>query len=192
MSTAQLKATSNWELLRLPLVAYGTVFGLYIAFMRGKFIWFSWHPLAMIVGFVTLSTNAALIKKIGGRDNTITHGYLNLAAAALAAFGWYVIHSNKNMQGKQHWTTLHGKMGFALMVTYIAAGLGGLAALHPDFGFLRKNNSFRLVHKWAGRVLAATSWIICVQGLLKVAPDNYILQAGFVLPLLFFGFFALL
>ena len=40
----------------------------------GKWIWFSWHPLGMVVAFVTLAGNAALIKKVKGYDNTKIHG----------------------------------------------------------------------------------------------------------------------
>lgn len=192
MSTAQLKAQGNWELLRLPLVAYGAVFGLYIAFMKGSFTWFSWHPLTMIVAFVTFSTNAALIKKIGGRENTLIHGYVMLGSLAISSFGWYVIHSNKNMYDKPHWASLHGKLGAAFMIVYTIFGIGGGIALNPDWGLLRRNNTVRFIHKWLGRVLMYMSWALCVQGLLKVAPDNVILQVAFVVPLLAFGYYTLM
>lgn len=83
-------------------------------------------------------------------------------------------------------------MGAALLISYIIFGFGGFLGLHPDFGFFRKMNSIRTIHKWVGRALVVASWGICVQGLLKVAPANQLLQAAFVLPLLFFGFYALL
>jgi hypothetical protein len=194
MSTAQIKAQTTWEYLRIPLVAYGLVFGLYIALKtttNGKFVWFSWHPLSMVVAFVTMTTNAALIKKVGGRDMTLYHGYLMMGSLLVAGFGWYVIHSNKTMFSKAHWLTLHGKFGAIFMVVYTIFGVGGAAALHPDWGVLRRNTTIRFIHKWLGRVLIYASWALCVQGVLKVAPNNWILQVAFVVPLLVFGFFTL-
>ena len=110
MSQAQLQATSVWNNLKYPLVAYGLIFGLYTAYLPGKFIWFSWHPLSMIIAFVTVTCNATLIKKIGGRDNTLLHGYLMMGALLLGGWGWYVIHTNKDISNKPHWTTLHGQV----------------------------------------------------------------------------------
>jgi hypothetical protein len=43
--------------------------------------------------------------------------------------------------------TLHGKLGFFVMVSYISIGVFGAVALNPDWGFLNKNNKVRLAHK---------------------------------------------
>jgi hypothetical protein len=60
--------------LKWPLIIYGLLFGYYAAFkLPGKFAWFSWHPLFMLLSFITLAGNAALIKKVGGYENTKLH-----------------------------------------------------------------------------------------------------------------------
>lgn len=87
----------------------------------------------MLIGFVTLAGNAALIKKIGGYDNTKIHGYLMSAACIMGGFAWYVIYSNKEKFGKKHLTTLHGKLGCTVMCGYVLIGIGGAAGLHPDW-----------------------------------------------------------
>lgn len=57
---------SVYNQFSLPYIAYGLVAGLYIASLPGKYIWFSWHPLFMLIGFVSMAGNATLLKKIGG------------------------------------------------------------------------------------------------------------------------------
>lgn len=53
------------------------------------------------------------------------------AAVAAALFGFYVIYSNKEMMKKQHFMTLHGKVGLAVTVSYLMIGIFGAVALHP-------------------------------------------------------------
>ena len=94
------------------------------------------------------------------------------------------------MLGKQHLTTLHGKLGAAVMVGYIGVGIFGSVALHPDWGILKTNKMLRTVHKFAGRALTWLAWTSCVLGFEK-GRDN-LETAIFTLPLLIFGYFALL
>lgn len=195
-STAMDKTDYNRKLqsyLVWPLLAYGALFGYYAALLPGKLVWFSWHPVVMLTSFVVLAANAALIKKIGGYENTKIHGYLMTAACIFGGFAWYVIYSNKEMSKKSHLTTLHGKLGCGVMCSYILLGIVGGVALHPDFGIpsLKSNKTIRFAHKWGGRVLTAFSWMVCVLGFNTMEKDQYI-QAAFALPLLIFGFFVLL
>lgn len=166
----------NFSMLMGPLIAYALLAGLYVGFMHGKWSWFSWHPIAMTVAFVAFAANAALIKKIGGYENTKMHGYLMSAACALGGFGWYVIYSNKEMFGKPHLYTLHGKLGAAVMVGYLSLGVFGALALHPDFGILKTNKTIRFAHKWGGRVLTALAWLACVAGKLNTNPSSLVIH----------------
>jgi hypothetical protein len=109
---AKSQAEVLYDTAKGPIAAYGVLTCLYVYSIPGKYIWFSWHPLAMIVGMIVLAANAALIKKVGGYENTKIHGYMMSGAVALAAFGFYVIYSNKEMSSKAHFTTLHGKVGY--------------------------------------------------------------------------------
>lgn len=72
-SASKDRAISLFNALKWPLIAYGVVFAYYTAMIPGKIIWFSYHPPAMIISFVALAGNAALIKKVGGYENTKIH-----------------------------------------------------------------------------------------------------------------------
>lgn len=157
------KAKSLYSTLRWPLTFYSLLVGFYII-LKTNWVWFSWHPLFMIVAVVLFAGNAALIKKMGGYENTKIHGYLMATAIAFASFAWYVIFSNKNMAGKDHLTTLHGKLGMFVLCGYFGVGLLGVVALHPDFGLFNTNKILRLLHKWSGRAFTGAAWFCCVIG----------------------------
>jgi hypothetical protein len=105
----------------------------------------------MMMAFITIAGNAILIKKIGGYENTRNHGYLMGIATALGLFGWYVIHTNKNMLGKRHLMTIHGKLGAFVMVMYTLIAVGGAVALNPHNGILKTNRTVRYYHKYGGK-----------------------------------------
>mmetsp|Transcript_8105 Transcript_8105/g.8258 ORF Transcript_8105/g.8258 Transcript_8105/m.8258 type:complete len:210 (+) Transcript_8105:18-647(+) len=177
--------------LRWPVVAYGILFGLYAALLPGKWIWFSYHPLCMMVSFVSLAGYAALIKKVKGAENTRIHGYVMSAATLLAAFGYYVIYSNKEINHKTHLTTLHGKLGVLVLVNFLCFSIVGGVLLHPDWGLLKTNKTIRTFHKWGGRAFTATAWACSVLGFITMQ-KSLALQIVFGLPLLIGGFYVLL
>ena len=109
-----------------------------------------------MISFVAIAGNAILIKKIGGYDNTKTHGYLMGIATVLGLFGWYVIHTNKDMNnkgvgGSKHLLTVHGKLGAFVMVMYSLIAIGGAVALNPHNGILKTNKTVRYYHKYGGK-----------------------------------------
>lgn len=157
-----------YENVKWPLFLYTVLAALYTAYLPGKFVWFSWHPLAMVVSFIGLALNGALLKKIGGYDNTVNHGKLMNLGVVVGLFGWYVIYSNKELYGKPHLTTPHAKLGVVVMLGYLGLGAVGLLALHPDFGFLKTNKTVRFAHKWAGRAMTLLAWLVCVLGKLPL------------------------
>jgi hypothetical protein len=191
MLSIKSKAQVLHSSLKWPIILYGILASAYIASVPGKYIWFSWHPAMMILGFVALAANAALIKKIGGYENTKNHGYLMSAACVMAGFGFYVIYSNKEMSNKKHFMTTHGKLGLAVLVGYFMIGLFGAVALHPDWGMLKKNNMYRSAHKWGGRALTAASWFSCVLGFMTLQRELW-KQLLFGVPLVVGGFYILL
>ena len=145
----------------------------------------------MLVAFVALAGNASLIKKVGGYNNTKMHGYLMGAAIALGSFGYYVIHSNKDLMKKAHLTTLHGKLGAVCMLGYIGLGLFGSVALDPQWGMLKTNGFLRKAHKLSGRVVTWLAWTTSVLGFTTMnGTGSESLVFGF--PLLVFGYFCLL
>jgi cytochrome b561 len=114
-----------------------------------------------------------------------------ILAVAVAGFGWYVIHTNKNTMGKQHWTTIHAKVGIAVLIGYFSLAVVGSVALNPDWGLLRTNKTVRFAHKTGGRALTAAAWFCCVLGFVTMEKDiKY--QLLFGIPLLVAGYFILL
>lgn len=177
----------------LALIAFTLVGGIYSSYvaMGYNWVWFSWHPISMMGSFIALSGNAVLYKKIGGYENTKKHGFLMLAATFMALFAWYVIYSNKTMQGKKHLTSIHGKMGMFVLLGNFAMALSGALGLNPDWGFLRTNRQIRLIHKYSGRIVSSTAFISCVLGFMNIEKDlsNRLLYG---LPLLGLGYFVIL
>lgn len=155
-----------------------------------KWIWYSWHPISMISSFVAVAGNAVLIKKIGGYENTKKHGYIMVAATALAVFGWFVIYSNKNIQGKKHLTSIHGKCGMLVILGNLALAVLGAVALNPDWGFLKTNKSFRSMHKFSGKAITAAAWLSCAFGFMTIEKDIY-RRAAFFVPLLGMAYYVL-
>lgn len=137
--------------MKYPLILYGIIFSVYIGYSK-NWIWFSWHPIFMLISYISIVANATLIKKIGGYENTKIHGYLMSTTIVLASFAWYVIYSNKEAFHKPHLTTIHGKLGAIVMISYFTLGLFGAVFLHPDFGLMRTNKLLRTTHKWFGRI----------------------------------------
>jgi hypothetical protein len=95
MNREKYQKTLSW--IQGPIAAYVVLAILYIVVLPKKYIWFSWHPIFALIGFVGLASTATLIKKVGGLENTRTHGILMSAATACSLFSGYVIYSNKEM-----------------------------------------------------------------------------------------------
>lgn len=127
-------------------------------------VWFWYHPTSMLLAFVALMGNATLLKKTPGYTNCKYHGYLMATATVTAAFGWYVIHTQKESLGKPHFATWHGFLGLLTLLTTFASLVVGLAALDPDLGWFNKSAPVRLVHKCGGKAILASAYYCCITG----------------------------
>eukprot|EP01038_Epipyxis_sp_PR26KG_P013444 gene13444-18026_t len=192
MKSSPEQKTATYNALKYPLIAYGAISILYLHYIQGsKFTWFSWHPIAMIISFIVLASNAALIKKIGGYENTKLHGNIMFAATAIAGFGWYVIYSNKEKFKRPHLTTIHGKLSIIVLVGYLSIGIVGAVALNPDFGLYKSNKQIRLAHKLLGRIMTAAAWVSCVLGFMTLEKEIW-KQVLFGAPMVVGGLYILL
>lgn len=151
---------------------------------------FSWHPFLMTTGMIGCMGIAAITKKLGGYTNTKNHGILANLGVMLCLGGFYAIYSNKNMWGKAHFTTLHGKAGLALIVMSIGAGMVGGVFLHPDFGMDKTNKTIRFAHKTFSRCVMAGAWMTAFYGFYTMT-QNPVDLAIFGLPLLVLAPFTL-
>lgn len=93
---------------------------------------FAWHPTFMSVGYlIFMCEGISLAYRARDVDGSLRVGLLSkhlwtqVAAIVCVSLGFAAIYINKNIHGKSHFTSLHGKMG---LVTYIlsltAVGLG--------------------------------------------------------------------
>jgi hypothetical protein len=191
---AKERASFLQRLLFVPLAGVPCGIAYYFA-SRGTppFTWFHWHPFMMLLGFVTLAGNAITSKKLGGAYNTKVHGVLMWMSWACVMFGSYVIYTTKEMYHKEHLTTPHGQFGFLIICAYAPLPLFTGAALWPDLGLLRSNQTVRFAHRWGGRVLLALAWVTClfgIAGMLKLDKPNHgneIVALGMFAPFVVFA-----
>ena len=134
--------------------------------------WFSWHPLLMSLAFVPAAGSGILRKRLGGRANTLAHGYTMVVALALALCGWYVIYTHKITLGKPHYTSWHAWQGLLALAGYGAGAAGGLSGLHPDMGRCTASRPLRLVHKLSSRTATVAALVALGSGYAKLA-DPY-------------------
>lgn len=158
---------SSYRLLVITFLAYSLMAGWYVA-TRPKGQWkspFSWHPFLMTFGMVGSMGIAAITKKLGGYTNTKLHGMIASAGYFLSLGGLYAIYHNKNLYERPHFTSLHGKIGIAVMVLMFGPWLGGGMFLHPDIGIDKTNQTIRKIHKLLSRSLIAVAWANSIYGL---------------------------
>ena len=73
----------------------------------------------MTLGMTGSMGIAAVTKKLGGYTNTKIHGMLASFGFMLSLGGLYAIYQNKNLYEKPHFTSTHGKIGLAVMVSMV-------------------------------------------------------------------------
>ena len=167
-------------MLVLTFLVYSIYAGWYVS-TRPKGKWkspFSWHPFLMTTGMTGSMGIAAVTKKLGGYTNTKIHGMLASFGYVLALGGLAAIYHNKNLWGKAHFTSTHGKIGIAVMGCTLAPLLAGAVALHPDFGIDKTNKTIRKIHKVFSRILMAIAWgnsLYGLYGLRKEHPQELLL-----------------
>mmetsp|Transcript_9959 Transcript_9959/g.17450 ORF Transcript_9959/g.17450 Transcript_9959/m.17450 type:complete len:198 (+) Transcript_9959:65-658(+) len=189
--TIREKNVSIYQSLKWPSVVLTTCASAYLGLKSGSWIWFSWHPVSMLLGAVALPLNAVLIKKIGGLENTRMHGKLLTLASLSMFFGTYVIWSNKELYNKPHFMTYHSWTGLAALGGMLGLLIGGTFLLHPDYGLLKTSSILRKTHKYSGRAIMALAWGTCVSGFYTMQP-SLALTIAFSAPLVAASYFTLL
>lgn len=127
----------------------------------------------MTVGMISCMGIASVTKKMGGYTNTKIHGMLASGGYFIALGGLYAIYRNKELLGRPHFTSLHGKGGLALLVLTVPAMMVGGIFLHPDWGIDKTNQDYRKAHKLFARVLMGCSWGTAMYGMYSMTKDPF-------------------
>jgi len=152
-----------------PLVSgLSLLLGGFRVWNRGFEADFSGHPLLMSISFVGCAGMAMLYKKLGGRENTLIHGYLMMGGSLAALIAWYIVYAYKR---KSVLASRHAQLGALSIIGYLAVGMAGSIFLHPDFGIVKNNPQLmkynaqiRLVHKYLGRLFTCIAWYVLYLG----------------------------
>ena len=183
-----IKMSWRYRVLIASFIIHSAVMGWYVSSRPGNGKWtspFSWHPFLMTFGMVGSMGMGAITKKLGGYANTKTHGVLSGVGYLMAVFGFVAIYHNKNLLGKAHFQTTHGKVGLSIMVLMMAPLAAGLIALHPDFGVDKTNKTIRMMHKYFARILMALAWGNCMYGVYGMRKEHPLELFAYGLPLMF-------
>ena len=176
--------------LMLPLLAAFAIPSYYVVGMigGGNPVWWHAHPVAMLLAFVYLFGQAVTIKKVGGYDNTKMHGYVMFAASVVASVGAYVIYSNKESYGKEHFVSLHSVLGGSLLMMALPYPVIAWIAYNPDNGKLKTDKNARWAHKMSGRGVLLLAYATIATGMYTIEQDPMILAflVGPLLPLYYF------
>ncbi len=123
---------------------------------------FSWHPTCMAVAFITLvlqaivifSPESSLFQSSPRTDKVQLHWILHAFGLASAAFGFFAVYVNKEVNGRAHFTSWHGKMGLVTFGGAFGVALGGLCAKYGQSlrRFIRPA-SLKLYHATGGMLI---------------------------------------
>eukprot|EP00730_Choanoeca_flexa_P012747 TRINITY_DN4578_c0_g1_i1.p1 TRINITY_DN4578_c0_g1~~TRINITY_DN4578_c0_g1_i1.p1 ORF type:complete len:226 (+),score=49.99 TRINITY_DN4578_c0_g1_i1:84-680(+) len=119
---------------------------------------FPWHPTLMAIGLLTVMTYGILVfskqDKTSHKDKVWTHFLCNATAAALTAGGFAAIYINKNLRGKEHYTSYHGQVGLITTIMVVSQALVSSTMLYPAWLIKQigtKNyNTFKKMHRLGG------------------------------------------
>lgn len=119
---------------------------------------FAWHPILMSIGYLGFMCEGIAValraRDVDGNarvSRLMSHMWVQLSSIFCASLGFAAIYVNKTMHGKNHFTSLHGKLGLiAYLMSLAVAALGissfkhlGLiealpASLHPSMKWIHR------------------------------------------------------
>ncbi|XP_068627920.1 transmembrane reductase CYB561D2-like [Battus philenor] len=99
---------------------------------------FSFHPSLMCIGWLMIMTSAINAINPGDlatewmpiRLRSARHWVLQIFGAIIITIGFLVILSNKIINNKSHFVTLHAKFGLAALIFMVLTSMGGIGALY--------------------------------------------------------------
>lgn len=105
------------------------------------------------------------------------HMYINIIASLFAFAGFYIIFTNKIRLNKNHFTTLHGKIGIAILICMTLQAVLSYFKLHPTQSVIDRR-PYRNYHIWFGKSLIIASFIECLYGIYVIGNQNVLIIAS--------------
>ncbi|XP_044010461.1 transmembrane reductase CYB561D2-like isoform X2 [Aphidius gifuensis] len=143
---------------------------------------FSWHPTCMVIGVgllifegvFSISGEANLNQKVSRINRITIHWILHTIGLSLMYIGLIVIIINKNIHDKEHFTTLHGKIGLASVILATFVGLFGVLANNTRWLYPKvRPILLKVVHGYGGIGMTILFLITIINGSWNYAfPDN--------------------
>lgn len=130
---------------------------------------FAWHPIFMSIGYLIFMCEgisiAYRVRDLDGNSRVgllTKHLWTQVASIMCVSLGFAAIYVNKNIHGKNHFTSLHGKLGlvtYLLSLTAVSLGVGcfkklGLVQMLP--------NSLHPCIKWIHRMVRYYRRSLCL------------------------------
>lgn len=142
---------------------------LSIAFCLFDNTLFAWHPVFMSIGYILFMAegliSAVAFRNVEGQDRVKaiqSHALLQLRAVVCIILGFVVIYRNKVIHGKQHFTSLHAKVGLGTLVLSMLGPVVGAISFRR-LGFLQKfPESIQPIIKTLHKKMGAITWFMAV------------------------------
>ncbi|KAI8468594.1 MAG: eukaryotic cytochrome b561-domain-containing protein [Monoraphidium minutum] len=154
-----------------PTVLHALLFVLSLSLAFGCFngTLFGWHPFAMSVGYIFFMAEGLIsawaIRTTAGEERVRgldMHALMQLRAVVLIAIGAGVIIHNKNLNGKPHFRTLHGKLGLLTLVLTAASPLLGVVSFRKLGLIQRFPDEWQPRLKKTHKLLGAATWFLAL------------------------------
>ncbi|XP_023330251.1 cytochrome b561 domain-containing protein 2 [Eurytemora carolleeae] len=158
---------------------------------------FSWHPSLMTVAFALLlsqaivlfSPESSLLLNSARSDKIQLHWILNLFAFFGTMGGFLAIYLNKEIAGKNHFTTWHGRFGLAAVIGTMITALWGLGAKYSSsLRSIMKPINIKLYHATFGLIvfclgMSAIS-LACYSNWVRRRVEGYFWRIMFFTPII--------
>ncbi|KAL4443035.1 hypothetical protein ABPG77_008526 [Micractinium sp. CCAP 211/92] len=143
---------------------------------------FAWHPLMFTLGFIGFMTEG-IMAAVRFRPNegstrvaAITnHALIQCAATACCCLGFYAIFHNKNLKGKQHFTSLHGKVGLLTFCLALASPLLGALSFRRLGLVQRFPDGWQPRLKWLHRLISVYAYVTAMVAMQLPLPHQAVL-----------------
>ena len=145
--------------------SYSVIISFYFTFVTAMApVWFHLHPFLLSFGSYSLACYAISLKK----DNkTKQHGRFMVLSSIISVFGVLLAYQDKNARGKQHFLSTHAVLGLVSTLCFLVYTVISYIFLLPESQCLIRNQRFRKVHRFLGRIIVMTNLIVIILGIYK-------------------------